>query len=109
MDKLDTLAAIAINLTAILSAEDRYQRLLDALHIAIPYDDTAALLRVQGDVLVPLAAKGLTPDAMGREYSRQIAACGEASLKEPKESCRISALLDLEYPGQQPTHPTSSI
>ncbi len=71
MDTLDTLAAIAVNLTALLSAEDRYQRLLDALHIAIPFD-AATLLRVQGDTLIPLAAKGLTPDAMGREYPRHI-------------------------------------
>ncbi len=69
MDKLDTLAAIATNLTAVLSAEDRYQRLLDALRIAIPYD-AATLLRVHGKILKPLAANGLTPDAMGREYSR---------------------------------------
>jgi len=69
MDKLDTLAAIATNLTTTLSAEDRYQRLLDALHIAIPYD-AAALFRVEGNILIPLAARGLTPDAMGREYSR---------------------------------------
>jgi len=67
MNKLKTLAAIATDLTAILSAEDRYQRLLDALHIAIPYD-AAALLRVEGEALVPLAANGLTPDAMGRKY-----------------------------------------
>jgi anaerobic nitric oxide reductase transcription regulator len=67
MDKLKTLAAIATDLTAVLSAEDRYQRLLDALHIAIPYD-AAALLRVEGEALIPLAANGLTPDAMGRKY-----------------------------------------
>jgi len=71
MDKLDTLAEIAVSLTSVLSAEDRYQRLLDALHIAIPYD-AAVLLRVQGDALIPLAANGLTPDATGREYSRRI-------------------------------------
>lgn len=70
MNKLDTLAAIATNLTTTLSAEDRYQRLLEALRIAIPYD-AATLLRVQGDILIPLAAIGLTPDAMGRQYSRQ--------------------------------------
>lgn len=70
MDKLNTLAAIAKNLTATLSVEDRYQRLLEALHIAIPYD-AATLLRVQGDILVPLAVSGLTSDAMGRQYSRQ--------------------------------------
>jgi len=60
MDKLDTSAEIAVSLTSVLSAEDRYQRLLDALHIAIPYD-AAVLLRVQGDALIPLAANGLTP------------------------------------------------
>jgi len=71
LDTLDTLAAIAVNLTALVSAEDRYQRLLDTLHIAIPFD-AATLLRVQGEALIPLAAKGLSPDAMGREYPRQI-------------------------------------
>lgn len=71
MDKLETLAAIATNLTATLSVEDRYQRLLEALHIAIPYD-AAALFRVEGEMLIPLASRGLTPDAMGREYSRNL-------------------------------------
>ena len=69
MDKLHTLSAIAVDLTAVMSAEDRYQRLLDALHRAIPYD-AATLLRVQADKLTPIASKGLTPDAMGRVYVR---------------------------------------
>lgn len=70
MKRLDTLAAIANDLTAVLNAEDRYKRLLDALRIAIPYD-AATLLRAEGDLLVPLAAKGLTPDAMGRVFNRR--------------------------------------
>lgn len=69
MDKLHTLSAIANDLTAVMSAEDRYQRLLDALRRAIPYD-AATLLRVEDDKLTPIAAKGLTPDAMGRVYLR---------------------------------------
>jgi anaerobic nitric oxide reductase transcription regulator len=69
MDKLKALAAIAVDLTAEMSAEDRYQRLLNALHSAIPYD-AATLFRVQGDNLIPIASKGLTPDVMGREYCR---------------------------------------
>ncbi len=69
MDKLHTLSAIAVDLTAVMSSEDRYQRLLDALHRAIPYD-AATLLRVEGDKLTPIASKGLTPDAMGRVYVR---------------------------------------
>ena len=53
MDMLDTLASIAADLTAALSARDRYQRLLGALHRVIPFD-AAALLRLEGDVLIPL-------------------------------------------------------
>ena len=70
MDILNTLAAIAIDLTADMKAEDRYHRLLTALHRAIPYD-AATLLQVEQDRLVPIAARGLTPDAMGRTYRRQ--------------------------------------
>lgn len=70
MDTLSTLAAIALDLTAEISAEDRYDRLLEALRRAIPYD-AATLLRASGEKLIPLAAKGLTPDAMGRVYERK--------------------------------------
>jgi len=69
MDMLDTLVSIALDLTAALNAKDRYQRLLGALHRIIPFD-AAALMRIDEDVLVPLAARGLTPDAMGRHYAR---------------------------------------
>ena len=70
MDMLATLTAIAADLTSIMSAEDRYQRLLDVLHRAIPYD-AACLLQVRDDTLSPLTSKGLTPDAMGRMYARK--------------------------------------
>jgi len=69
MDALDTLVSIAVDLTATLSAKDRYQRLLAALERVIPYD-AAALLRIDGDLLIPMAARGLSRDAMGREYAR---------------------------------------
>ncbi len=69
MDMLDTLASIAADLTAALSAKDRYQRLLGALQRIIPFD-AAALLRLEGEALLPLAAHGLLPNAMGRRYAR---------------------------------------
>jgi anaerobic nitric oxide reductase transcription regulator len=69
MDILDTLVAMTIDLTAALSAKDRYQRLLKALNRVIPYD-AAALLRLESDMLVPIAARGLSPDAIGRHYAR---------------------------------------
>jgi anaerobic nitric oxide reductase transcription regulator len=70
LSTLDTLVSIAVDLTATLSAKDRYQRLLATLQRVIPYD-AAALLRVDGDLLIPMAARGLSKDAMGREYSRK--------------------------------------
>lgn len=70
MKKLEALSAIASDLTAVIDAGDRYTRLLDALRLAIPYD-AATLLRVDGAALIPMAAKGLTPDAMGRVFYRR--------------------------------------
>jgi len=67
MDQLDTLLDIALDLTAALSAEDRYQRLLGAVRRVVPYD-AAALLRLDHDVLAPMAAVGLSEDALGRQY-----------------------------------------
>lgn len=70
MKLLETLSIIAHDLTAVLGAEDRYQRLLEALHLAIPYD-SAALLRLENDTLAPIAAKGLKPKAMARVFRRK--------------------------------------
>jgi len=69
MDIIKTLVSIAVDLTTAMTAEDRYERLLVAIEKVIPYD-AAALMRVNGDMLIPVAAKGLLPDAMGREYAR---------------------------------------
>jgi anaerobic nitric oxide reductase transcription regulator len=70
MKRLETLSIIAHDLTAVLGAEDRYQRLLEALRLAIPYD-SAALLRLENDVLTLLAAKGLKPTAMATRFRRK--------------------------------------
>lgn len=66
---MDTLVSIAVDLTAALSTKDRYRRLLVTLERVIPYD-AAALLRIDGDLLFPVASRGLSPDAIGREYAR---------------------------------------
>ena len=68
MDALDTLVSIALDLTAALKAQDRYERLLEALGRVIPYD-AAALHRFDGDAFVPLAVRGLAPAAMERRYA----------------------------------------
>jgi anaerobic nitric oxide reductase transcription regulator len=69
MDAMDTLVSIALDLTAAMTAKDRYERLLVAIERVLPYD-AAALMRVEGDLLVPVAARGLLPDAMGRRFGR---------------------------------------
>jgi anaerobic nitric oxide reductase transcription regulator len=67
MDPLEAIVSIASDLTAALSSEERYERLLSALHRVIPFD-ASSLLRFEGDALVPIVAMGLSPDAMGRRY-----------------------------------------
>jgi anaerobic nitric oxide reductase transcription regulator len=68
MDMIDTLVAIAVDLTTAMRAKDRYERLLRALGKVLPYE-AAALLRVEGDMLYPMAARGLSADALGRRYA----------------------------------------
>lgn len=65
--KSDALLKIAADLTASLSAEDRYQRFIDAVRTVVPCD-AAALLRYKGEVLVPVATHGLAPDVLGRTF-----------------------------------------
>jgi anaerobic nitric oxide reductase transcription regulator len=69
MDMIEPLVSIAVDLTAAMSAKDRYERLLSAMAKFLPYD-AAALMQVDGDLLVPVAARGLMPDAMGRQFAR---------------------------------------
>jgi anaerobic nitric oxide reductase transcription regulator len=69
MKTTDSLIDIALDMTASLSAQERYQRLLRALKKVIPYD-AAALFRIEGRTLIPAATAGLTPDAMGRRLRR---------------------------------------
>lgn len=67
MDTVKILTDIALDLTAALDARSRYLRLLTALRRAIPYD-AAALMRLEGDVLVIKATVGLAEDAESRQF-----------------------------------------
>jgi anaerobic nitric oxide reductase transcription regulator len=69
MNEIDTLVSIAVDITAAITEKDRYHRLLVAIEKVLPYD-AAALLRVDGNLLMPVAARGLLPEAFGREYAR---------------------------------------
>ena len=67
MASFDAFLSVALDLTSSLASEDRYRRLLEAVRQAVPADATC-LLRLDGDTLVPLAAHGLSSDALGRRY-----------------------------------------
>ena len=79
----DAIVPIASDLTAALSSEERYRRLLGALRRVIPYD-AAALLKPEEWELLPIVAEGLSADAM----------CGRFPFKEhpPLEIiCRVAS------------------
>jgi anaerobic nitric oxide reductase transcription regulator len=84
----EALLEIARDLTASLAASDRYARLLAGVRRVIPCD-AACLLRLEGDDLVPLAAHGLSDDALRRRYPR-------------REHPRLDVILRSEDPVQFP-------
>lgn len=64
---LQTLIPLVADLSRELDDGERYRRLLAALRQLFPCD-AVALLRLDGEVLVPLAVEGLSPDTLGRRF-----------------------------------------
>ena len=64
---LATLLPLVDDLSRELPDEERYRRLLEALRELLPCD-ASALLRLEGEQLVPLAVDGLSPDTLGRRF-----------------------------------------
>ncbi|RJQ65906.1 MAG: nitric oxide reductase transcriptional regulator NorR [Desulfobacteraceae bacterium] len=92
MKTIDLLIDIALDMTAGLTAEARYQRLLDALKRVIPYD-AAALLRLEGEEMRVAAAIGLAPDAMGRRFRRE---------SHPRLDIICNAAAPVRFPADAP-------
>jgi anaerobic nitric oxide reductase transcription regulator len=67
MRPFDFLLSVAADLTAALTAQDRYRRLLESLQRVIPFD-AATLMRILGDELSIVVAHGLKPDAFERRF-----------------------------------------
>ena len=65
---LQALLPLVDDLSRELAEEERYRRLLDTLRALIPCDATA-LLRLDGEQLIPLAVDGLSPDTLGRRFA----------------------------------------
>ena len=64
---LTTLLPLVADLSRDLPESERYRRLLHALRTLFPCD-AAALLRLDGEWLVPLAVDGLSLDTLGRRF-----------------------------------------
>ena len=67
MKQEEALISIALDLTASLASEDRHHRLLEAVRQSIPCD-AAAILRLEGEDLVPVSTYGLTGQALTRRF-----------------------------------------
>lgn len=64
---LASLLPLVDDLSRDLPEAERYRRLLEALRGLVACD-ASALLRLEGDELVPLAVDGLSPDTLGRRF-----------------------------------------
>jgi len=61
------LMPLVADLSREMPDEERYRRLLGSLRQFLPCD-AVALLKLEDDVLVPLAVEGLSPDTLGRRF-----------------------------------------
>lgn len=64
---LRALVPLVADLSRELPDEERYRRLLHALRQLFPCD-AVALLKLEGQVLIPLAVEGLSADTLGRRF-----------------------------------------
>ena len=64
---LEAMVPLVADLARDLPDQQRYANLLDALRQVLPFD-AVALLRLDGEVLVPLAVRGLAADTLGRRF-----------------------------------------
>ncbi|WP_339080561.1 nitric oxide reductase transcriptional regulator NorR [Pseudomonas sp. TMP9] len=64
---LTALIPLVADLSRELPEAERYRRLLQALRQLLPCD-AVALLKLEGDTLVPLAVEGLSIDTLGRRF-----------------------------------------
>ncbi|UVM55125.1 nitric oxide reductase transcriptional regulator NorR [Pseudomonas sp. B21-012] len=81
---LTALLPLVSDLSRELPERERYRRLLQAMRSLLPCD-AAALLRLDGEWLVPLAVDGLSTDTLGRRF-------------KVDEHPRFAAILSREEP-----------
>ncbi|EXF91339.1 transcriptional regulator [Pseudomonas fluorescens HK44] len=89
---LTALLPLVCDLSRELPEGERYRRLLEAMRALLPCD-AAALLRLDGEWLVPLAVDGLSTDTLGRRF-------------KVSEHPRFEALLSRSEPTRFPSDST---
>jgi len=82
------LRQIAVDLSTTMPGDVQLQRLLAAIDGVLPCD-AAALLHLEEGVLVPVAARGLAPELMGRRF-------------DPRTQPRLRAILEAKGPVRFP-------
>jgi anaerobic nitric oxide reductase transcription regulator len=93
---LDALVPLIEDLSRDMPDTERYRRLLSTLRALFP-GDAAALLRLDGETLVPLAIDGLSSDTLGRRF-RVSEHPRFASILARPEPTRFPANSDLPDP-----------
>src|SRR5256885_2799834 len=88
---LHALTPLVADLAQDLPERERFRRLLAALRAVLPAD-AAALLRLEGEWLRPVAIDGLVPDALGRS---------EEHTSELQSPCNLVCRLLLEKKKKQ--------
>ncbi len=89
---LDAILQIARDLTSSLHCENRYGRLLAAICRVVPCD-AACLMSVEGELLVPLAARGLSRAALTKHYPRT---------EHPRLDAILGSLEPIRFPKDSP-------
>jgi anaerobic nitric oxide reductase transcription regulator len=84
----DAIRAAVLNLTANLSMQERHTRFLEIFSRATG-NQASALLRYQDGALVPVAALGLSPEVLGRQF-------------HPEEHPRLAAIIQSRQPVRFP-------
>lgn len=87
---LNSITSLVDDLSLELPSSERYQRLLLVIRKLVSCD-AVALLRLEGDYLVPLAVNGLSKDTLGRRFAIN-------------EHPRFKILLDSPEPMRFPAH-----
>ncbi|WP_367848851.1 nitric oxide reductase transcriptional regulator NorR [Rhodoferax sp. WC2427] len=89
---LQTIVPLVDDLARELPDGERYRRLLEAVRALLPCD-AAALLRLDGATLVPLAVNGLSHDTLGRRFQ---------VVEHPRLQALLQAPGPLRFPPDSP-------